>query len=204
MYIQVKGQLDAVGVERISAVKRRDELQAKFTDYERRMAQSPEVEREFHAKSRELETAQLEYRQILAKQTEAQVSQNLEAERKGERFTMIEPPQLPEKPISPNRVLIVSLGLLLSLGLGVAAAAARESFDASVRGPNDIRQMLQVPALASIPLIVTQEDRARRRKVWRFSWGGSVAVLCLVASSIHVFVRPLDVVWLSLMRRFGV
>jgi uncharacterized protein involved in exopolysaccharide biosynthesis len=204
VYIQVKGQLDALTVERDRSVKRHDELQAKFDDYERRMAKSPEVEREFHTMSRELETAQLEYKQILAKQTEAQVSENLESERKGERFTMIEPPQMPEKPISPNRFLIVVMGLLLSLALGVGAAAAHESFDASVRGPNDIRQLLQVPALASIPVIVTTEDRARRKKIIRYSWGGSVVAVILIAVTIHLFVRPLDVVWLSVLRRFGV
>lgn len=204
VYIQVKGQLDALTVQRTAAAKRVEDLQAKFADYEHRMARSPEVEREFHEKSRELEIAQLEYKAILAKQTESQVSENLEAERKGERFTMIEPPQMPEKPISPNRTLIVSLGLLLSLGLGVAAAAARESFDGSVRGPNDIRQLLQVPALASIPLIVTEADRARRRKMVRYTWGGGVAMLIVLACTVHLFVRPLDVVWLTLMRRFGV
>jgi len=204
VYIQVKGQLDALAVDRVSAEKRHDELQAKFDDYERRMAQSPEVEREFHTMSRDLETAQLEYRQILAKQTESQVSENLESERKGERFTMIEPPQMPEKPISPNRILIVSLGLLLSLGLGIGAAAAHESFDASVRGPNDVRQLLQVPALASIPVIVTDEDRARRKRMIWFSWGGGAAAVIVIACTVHLFVRPLDVVWLSLVRRLGV
>jgi polysaccharide biosynthesis transport protein len=204
VYIQVKGQLDALAVDRDRAVKRRDELQSKFDDYERRMAHSPEVEREFHAMSRELETAQLEYKEILAKQTEVKVSENLETERKGERFTMIEPPQMPEKPISPNRTLIVALGLLLSLGIGVGAAAAHEAFDASIRGPNDIRQLLQVPALASIPIIFTAEDRARRKKIIRYSWGGGLVAVILVVVTIHLFVRPLDVVWLSVMRRFGV
>jgi len=204
VYIQVKGELDALAVDRDRAVKRRDELRAKFEDYQRRLTRSPEVEREFHTKSRELETAQLEYKTMLAKQTEAQVSQNLETERKGERFTLIEPPLMPEKPISPNRTLIVVLGFFLSIGAGLGSAAARESFDASVRGPGDIRQLLQVPALASIPEIVTAEARARRRKIVRYSWGGGAVAVVLLAVLIHVLVRPLDVLWLSLLRRFGV
>lgn len=204
VYIQVKGELDALAVDRDRAVKHRDELRAKFEDYQRRLARSPEVEREFHTKSRELETAQLEYKTMLAKQTEAQVSQNLEAERKGERFTLIEPPLMPEKPIRPNRTLIAVLGFFLSIGAGLGAAAARESFDASVRGPSDIRQLLQVPALASIPEIVTAEDRAKRKKIVRYSWGGGAAAVILLAVLIHMLVRPLDVLWLSLLRRFGV
>ena len=102
---------------------------------------------------------------MLAKQTEAQVSENLETERKGERFTMIEPPVMPEKPIRPNRILILAIGFLLSIGAGIGAAAARESFDASVRGPSDIRQLLHVPALASIPVIITEETRAGAEKL---------------------------------------
>jgi uncharacterized protein involved in exopolysaccharide biosynthesis len=204
VYIQVKGQLDAVAVDRENAIKKRDELHAKFAQYERRLAQSPEVERQYHTMARDLESAQLKYQEILSKQTEAQVAQQLETERKGERFTLIEPPQPPEKPISPNRPLIFALGLFLSIVLGIGAVVTRDSLDASVRGPNDIRWMLQVPALASIPVIVTAADRARRRKMIGYSWAGGVAVLLLAVAGVHFFVKPLDVVWLSLLRRFGV
>jgi hypothetical protein len=168
------------------------------------MAQSPEVERQYRAMARDLESAQFKYQEILSKQTEAQVSQNLETERKGEKFTLIEPPQPPEKPISPNRKLIVIIGLLMSLALGFGAMVAQDSLDASVRGPSDIRQLLQVPALASIPVIVTEADRRRRRRINRFSWGGGVTAVLLAAVIVHAFVRPLDVVWLTLLRRFGI
>jgi uncharacterized protein involved in exopolysaccharide biosynthesis len=204
VYIQVKGQLDALTVDRESAIKKRDELQAKFDEYERRMAKSPDVERQYREMARALESAQLKYQEILSKQTEAQVSQNLEAERKGEKFTLIEPPQPPEKPVSPNRTLIICLGLLMAIALGAGAVVARESFDGSVRGPGDIRQLLQVPALASIPVIITAEDRARRRRMLGYSWGGGLAVMLLLAVTIHMWVRPLDVLWISLLRRFGV
>jgi len=204
VYIQVKGQLDALAVDRVSAIQKRDELHAKFDQYERRMAQSPEVERQFRTMARDLDSAQFKYQEILSKQTEAQVSQNLETERKGERFTLIEPPQPPEKPISPNRKLILIVGLLLSIALGAGAVVARDSFDASVRGPTDLRRLLQVPALASIPIIVTARDRARRRMIRAISWGGSLALIIVAAVGVHVFVEPLDVVWISLLRRFGV
>jgi polysaccharide biosynthesis transport protein len=203
VYIQVKGQLDAVAVDRASAVAKRDELQAKFQRYEKFRAELPEVERQYHTMARDLESAQFKYQEILSKQTEAQVSQNLETERKGERFTLIEPPQPPEKPISPNRKLILIAGLFLSLGLGAGVVAARDSLDATVRGPSDVRSMLQVPVLASIPIIVTAAERARRKRLTLYSWSGSLAMILLAMVSVHLFVKPLDVVWLSLVRRFG-
>jgi uncharacterized protein involved in exopolysaccharide biosynthesis len=203
VYVQVKGQLDALTVDRESAVKKRDELQAKFDDYERRLAKSPEVERAYRTMARDLESAQLKYQEILSKQTEVQVSQNLETERKGEKFTLIEPPQTPEKPVSPNRWLILILGVVVALAVGAGAVVLRDSFDASIRGSNDIRQLLQVPALASIPRIVTEADRARHKRVLRLSWAGGAAGLLLSLVTVHFFFRPLDVVWVSLLRRFG-
>ncbi len=73
-----------------------------------------------------------------------------------------------------------------------------------MRGPSDIRQLLHVPALASIPVIITEETRARRRKIARYSWGGGAVAVILLATLVHVLVLPLDVLWLSLLRRFGV
>jgi uncharacterized protein involved in exopolysaccharide biosynthesis len=203
-YVQVKGEIDAVAVEREGAIKKRDELQTKLNSYDKRMAQSPEVERAYREIVRDLESAQFKYGEILSKQSEAQIAVNLETEQKGEKFTMIEPPQPPEKPVSPNRILILAIGLVLSLASGVGAIAGRETLDASVRGPQDIRELLQVPALASIPIIVTAAERTRRQRITRYSWGGSVAVLILLAVTVHFFIMPLDVLWLVLVRRFGV
>jgi succinoglycan biosynthesis transport protein ExoP len=203
-YIQVKGQLDALGVERESAVKKRDALRAKLDDYERRLAQEPAVERQFRELARDLDSAQLKYQEIRSKQTEVQVSQNLETEHKGERFTMIEPPLPPEKPISPNRILILAMGMVLSLAAGAGAAMLRDTLDVSVRGVQDIRALLSVPPLAAVPLITTQAERRRHRRRVRYSWQGAIVSFIALVAVVHFLVRPLDVVWIGLLRRFGV
>ena len=117
---------------------------------------------------------------------------------------MIEPPLPPEKPISPNRFLILALGFVLSLAAGLGAAMLRDSLDASVRGVQDIRLLLSVPPLVAIPVIATQAEQRRHRRVVRYSWQGIIVSLMVLAAAVHFLVRPLDVVWLSLLRRFGV
>lgn len=204
IYIQLKGQIDSLEVERESVVRKRDELHAKLDDYERRMAQAPEVERKYRELARDLESAQQKYQEILAKETEARVSQNLETERKGERFTLIEPPLPPEKPISPNRTVILAAGLMFSLLLGFGAAAGKESFDASVRGPADIRRMLAVPPLAAIPVIVTGGERLQRVRRLRQTLVGAALAVIILLLFVHLLIRPLDVVWAGLLRRLGV
>jgi polysaccharide biosynthesis transport protein len=202
-YIQVKGQLDSLGVERESATKKRDELRTKLDEYERRLAQAPAVERQYRALARDLDGAQLKYQEMRSKQAEVQVSQNLETEHKGERFTMIEPPLPPEKPISPNRILILAMGLVLSLGAGAGVAVMRETLDASVRGVQDMRALLSVPPLAAIPHIVTRAEKKTHKRIVLSSWAGAAVSLMTVAVAVHLFVRPLDVVWINLLRRFG-
>ncbi len=203
-YLQIRGQLDAVVVDREAAVKKRDELKEKLDDYERRLAKAPAVERDFRELGRDLDSAQLKYQQLRAKQGEVQVSQHLETEHKGERFTLIEPPLPPEKPISPNRFLILALGLVLSVGAGGGAAALRERTDPAVRDAGELRALLTVAPLAVIPKMVTPGERRRRRRRRIATWVavvvGTVAALALV----NEYVRPLDVLWAGILRRFGV
>lgn len=203
VYIQVKGQLDALSAERESVETKRNELSAKLDDFERRLAQAPAVERDYRELARDLDNAQLKYQQIRAKQGDVQVSENLETARKGERFTMIEPPLPPEKPVSPNRMMILAMGFVLSLGLGLGAAAAKDLFDPSVRGFRDVRQLLSVPPLAAIPTIVTAAEQRTRTLRVRYSWAGSFAILIAGLSIVNLFVRPLDVLWITFTRRFG-
>jgi len=203
-YVQIKSQLDALIPEREREVRKGEELQSRLNELGRNLSSSPEVEREYREINRDLEAAQFQYGQILAKQSEAQIAVNLETEQKGEKFTMIEAPQPPEKPVSPNRILILAIGLVLSLGAGVAAVLGSEALDASVRGPKDVRELLQIAPLAAIPVVVTRRERARRRRMMRYSWGGAVAALVVAAVTAHFLVAPLDVIWLAVLRRFGV
>jgi len=202
-YIQVKGQIDSLDVEHETAVAKREELRAKLDDYDRRLAKEPAVEKQFRELARDLDSAQVKYQEIKSKQTEVQVSQNLEEEHKGERFTMIEPPLTPEKPISPNRFLILAMGFALSLAAGVGAALVRDSLDLSVRGANDIRALLNVAPLAAVPLMQTQAEVRRHRRVVLYVWLSTIVGLIGLTAAIHFLVRPLDVIWAMVLRRFG-
>jgi succinoglycan biosynthesis transport protein ExoP len=203
VYVQVKGQLDALAAEHQSAEAKRDELRAKLDAYERRLAEAPAVERDYRGLARDLENAQFKYQQIRAKQGEVQVSENLETERKGERFTMIEPPLPPEKPVTPNRFLIIAAGFVFSMGLGLGTAVLKDMADPSIRGFNDVRMLLTVPPLVAIPRIVTAAEVRRRRLTVRLYWTGACVTAIIAASLVHLFVRPLDVLWIALLHRFG-
>jgi hypothetical protein len=153
--------------------------------------------------ARELDGAQIRYREVHQKQMEAQLAQNLEAERKGERFTLIEPPVAPEEPASPNRKLVLVLGVVLALALAVGMAALLEATDQRIHSRNEIASLLTVPPLAVIPWLENAAQRAAHRRRQRFALLGSVAAFVLAIVAIHYLYRPLDVLWAVAMRRLG-
>jgi uncharacterized protein involved in exopolysaccharide biosynthesis len=202
-YIQLKAQLSGV-LNDLQALQAQDrELRARVADYQRKILLSPEVEKEYRELARDLESAQLKYQEVRSKQMEAQFAQNLEINRKGERFTLIEPPLPPEEPVSPNRPAILVLGLILSLALGAGVAALLESVDATVRGRRDVVELLQAAPLAIVPRITTTSDvRAAKRRA-RLTVCTTAAACVMTILAVHFFYRPLDVLWFAAIRHLG-
>jgi uncharacterized protein involved in exopolysaccharide biosynthesis len=202
-YIQLKAQLAAAETDLESQKVKRDELKEKLRAFESRLTMAPQVERDYKALSRDYENAVAKYQEIRAKQMQAQLAESLETERKGERFTLIEPPSLPEEPVKPNRLAIAFLGLVFSFAGGVGTAAVAEGLDTTVRGVSGVNALLGAPPLAVVPVIETREDQGRRaRRRWALVLLALVAV-AVAALVVHFFVIPLDVAWFRALRVAG-
>ena len=203
-HVQLKSQLDAADTELVSLNTKIVELESKFSDYELRMTKTPQVEREYRELTRDFDTASEKYREITAKQLEAQLAQSLESEQKGEKFTLIEPPVFPEKPYKPNRLAIAFLGFVFSLAGGLGAASLAEALNDSVRGRRGITEMMGEPPLALVPYINTVQDV--RKKILQRSMlaFGTIASILVVAALVHLYLMPLDVLWFKSIRKVGI
>lgn len=202
-YIQVQSQLQRVKAQILSQKKKKSDLEAKLRDLEGRIADTPTVEQEYRELTRDYDNAWTEYKELKAKQTEAKLAQSMEAESKGERFTLIDPPLLPEEPASPNRLAISLLGAVVSLAGGVGTVAAKEGLDGTVRGIRGVTSSIEMVPLAGIPYIETDEER-RRRKLIRIAIISSIlAVLAIAVALAHFLYMPLDVLWYAAQRRLG-
>ncbi len=200
-YISMQVQRDALDSEEKALRAKRIELQSKRDQYEKRLEQTPQVEREYLDLSRNHENAVLRYREIKAKLMEAQVAQELEKGAKAERFSLIDPPQYPEKPRSPNRPAILLVGMVAALGGGIGYGGVLEGLDGSVKNPKQLSRILQTPLLSVIPYIENDADRARRRNLRILIVVGTLLGLALVLAAIHFFWMPLEVFWFYLLRR---
>jgi polysaccharide biosynthesis transport protein len=202
-YVQIQAQLSATRNELAALDTSTAKLRNRSQDYQRNISLAPQIEKEYRELSRDYDNARVKYAEVRSKQQEAKTAQDLEADRKGERFTLIDPPLPPEEPVSPNRPLILAAGLILSIALTFGVLWLLESTDTTIRNRGDLFDLTGVAPLALVPHIGTLADaRAARRRLW-IAAGTSVATVCTAVVLIHLFYMPLDVLWFALARRFG-
>jgi polysaccharide chain length determinant protein (PEP-CTERM system associated) len=150
--------------------------------YQQRIEVAPARESELAELTRDYQTLQNVYASLLTRREDSKMAADLERRQVGEQFRILDPPRLPEKPFSPNRILLNAIGALLGLGLGVALAGLREYRDTSLHTEADVVTTLAIPVLALIPAMVTDAERRSRRRRRLFYYGAAAAALLMSAA----------------------
>jgi polysaccharide biosynthesis transport protein len=167
------------------------------------LIRSPETERGLLALTRDYQSAQKKYEEFVDKKMTAQVAESLEGGQKAERFAMLDPPNLPDKPFKPNRKKLLALSFLLAIGAAGAAVVLLESLRERVRGIRQIAALWGAPPLVAIPVIPVAAERAQRRRQMLAMAGGGALAGCFVLVLVHFLFLPLDVIVMKAMVRMG-
>ena len=202
-YINLKVQIESVNAQLQSMRGEREEMRMRQRLLDSRVSVGSDVEREYLELVRDMDSSRNRFRELRDKQSQAQLAEQLERDRKAERFTLIEPPVFPEKPYKPNRSLILLMGLMLALAGGVGAAALREALDQTVHSARDVVRALQVPVLAVLPRLPQPVLVARHRKFLVLAALGSAVTIACIVAALHAFYMPIDVAWYGILRRLG-
>ena len=203
-YINLDAQLFSTQSEIDSLRKQVKALENKKNEYRRRIEAGPGTEEGYKILIGERNNLQVKYDDLMKKNLETKVASGMEKGQLGERFTLIDPARMPEKPVSPNIPAILLIGLVLGIGSGVGAASLREYSDQSVRSGEALTKATGFPVLASIPEILTSQDIAKVKKK-RMILIGSILLLIIVGVTVfHFFIMDLDVFWARLMRKLAI
>lgn len=200
-YINLKTQIASTNLDVRRAREDLNRVRAMQADYQRRLEHTPKVEQEFQSLHRDYEGAKAKYNEISKRVMSARESKGLEESQIGDKFTLIAPPLVPEKPVKPHRMLIILAGFVLAIGAGVGLALLMESLDQSLATPQDLANFLGRPLLAAIPYLQTpaeKQAKSRRRRLVLLICAGGVVALLVVA---HLTFMPFDLLLLGLSRR---
>jgi hypothetical protein len=115
---------------------------------------------------------------------------SMELLQQGERFRVVDPPSLPQKPEFPNRLKFSVIGIGVGLALGAVVVAAFETLDDRLYDAKEIRKLLPADVIGEIPAIFNVSDmQAARRRTW-FGWATAVILVAtILAGSAFTYLR---------------
>jgi polysaccharide chain length determinant protein (PEP-CTERM system associated) len=151
-----------------TVVSQRSKLQSLLkqkSDLEVRLAQWPRATQTIADKTAEISLLETEYNSLKAKQQDARLSVELINRAQAEQFRVQDPASRPESPVESSRPRLYLTTWLVAVGVGLFLALARDVTDQAIRTPLDLRLLSTAPVLASIPRMLTpQEKYAQRRQ----------------------------------------
>jgi protein tyrosine kinase modulator len=159
------------------------ELRQKIAAYQTRVDNTPLRGIELSKVTRSYDITLRKYQDLLAKGLESQISENMERKEKGEQFQILDPASFPQKPIYPNRQLILLIGFLGGLAGGLGIAFLCETLDGSFKSSEEVDGYTNIPLLATIPAIITRGTvlEQRRSQLWLVLSSAGVLAIGLVA-----------------------
>ncbi len=181
VYIQLQSQLADVNSQLGGLQDRSAALETNVNDLQQRILQTPRVEAEYNSLRVQHSVALQRYQSYKDKEADAEVAENMEQQSKGETFSVLEPPQLPDMPERPNRQLLIAVGLFLAGILAAGTMLAVDMLDPRIFDPKNLMHTFGEMPLATVPYIVTGDEvKGRRLRLIGLAGGAMIVIAGLL------------------------
>lgn len=187
LYLQLRAQINAIDSNLEGLRARAEELRSGQARIQDRLANTPQVERQYQVLQRELQSATQAYDGLRNRLAQAQQIESFESGERGARLQQVRVAQAPNAPTGPPRLGILILGLFAAASLGGGTAFIAEFTDNTIRGSKDIRAVLHTQAIATIPLVQNSLSRSvGRRKMMLIAASATMlaAIIMLLVAAI--------------------
>ena len=189
--IQVTGQLSANELEIANQKEKIRKLEEQIEQYQGRLNSAPVREQESASITRDYDQSRSYYESLLAKKLQSEMATNLEKRREGEQFSMIDPPNLPERPYWPNRLGFSLAGLGIGLGLGLAIVFLRDIITPRIYQEEELREFAQAGFTLGIPLLATESELRRKSRMGIMeSIAAGTVTMVILAVTLAVYYLP--------------
>jgi polysaccharide chain length determinant protein (PEP-CTERM system associated) len=163
---QLRLQIHQYGEVLAQATREEKRIADQIRIYQSRVAVSPEVEEKYKLLTRDYDTAQKFYTDLLAKKSTSEMATDMEKRQQGEQMHLLNPASLPDTPSFPNRLIFAGGGLGAGMMIGLGLALWLELRDKSIRNEADVEASLQMPVLVSLPWVTEDLQTNGNGRFW--------------------------------------
>ena len=193
LYQQLKEELFRSDSEIDSLKAKQATLNNRLKKSESEMQNIPKEKKDLSDLERDRNTYQKIYEQLLSRLGQSEVSEQMEVQDKGTTFRVVDPAILPTRPVSPNRVLLILIGIAAGAAAGVGAVLLSDYLDNSIRDIDTLKSELGLQVLAVIPKITTDDDIKKEQRLDRRVYAISLTYLTIIGG---IFIREIIVSFL--------
>jgi hypothetical protein len=191
----IKANLQGIEGEIARQEKLLTQTSAQISSVQAQLSRVPQAEVALSSLDRDYQTKKAAYDELLLKKQKSDLNVAATNSAQGETIQVIDPASLPVRPVAPQRLTLIALGLVLGLAVGLAFAAVFEVPRLlTIQTVEDARHYTGLPVLISVPELLTPKE-LRRAKVRRLAtaFAGitltvvSIPALALLLRFTHVF-----------------
>src|ERR1700678_4279263 len=139
--LEMESQLKANRLEISNREAEIKDEQSKINQYQARLNMAPVMEQQYADITRDYDQSKTDYEALLAKKNQSEMSTDLEKTQQGERFRMLDPPNLPVRPYKPNRLMLCGAGLGVGLVFGGGLAFGAEKLSGKIYREHEIKKL---------------------------------------------------------------
>lgn len=191
----VQGDIKLIDNEIKRQQKSLGENQQAIASITERINRVPGSDVQLGAIEREYQTKKSSYDKLLSEQQKIALGADAAAQQQSEGIEVIDPANLPGKPVAPKRFMFAAMGVVAGLALGLLLTAIFEiPLLLTIQSTEDARHYTGLPVLIAVPELLTpQEARSLPRRRRLLLAAGviativSIPLLALALRLTHVF-----------------
>ena len=138
-------------------------VETEITELEKSIERTPANAIILNSLQRDYDNIQNQYNQATSDFNAARTGDQIEAQSRGQRISVIEQATVPRRPTSPNRERIATAGIAGGILAGLAVVVLIELLNTSVRRSVDLTNKLGIAPFVAVPYIRTRTQANFRR-----------------------------------------
>lgn len=186
VYQQLKLSLAEAEANAAALKGKVEEIEAKAAQLRATARLKPELEEELVQLNRDYAVQKSNYDNLVSRRESAMMTSQLEQSSSVADFRIIDPPRVSNKPVAPNRVLLLGAAFVVAIGAGVFASLLFSQLFPVFHSVRGLRKATQRPVLGTVSLQEVAPARRRQRISTYAFFGGIAALLTAFGSALTI------------------